>query len=144
MSLLSEADDRAIRDAVKLTTDTFMVSPVTYKKSGGALDEWEEDKEAEEFTDINLLALEEYKPEDVKEGLEGNLDLNDVKLTLNVEDLEALDLIEANYKHKFTAEADYFELKGQLYRVTDIYYDGPLSDKPVLLIITGKLSDKVM
>lgn len=145
MSLLSPDQDREIRNAVKLATDTFMVSPVAYKRSTGDLDMWEEDRSTETFITHNLSGLESYPKNDsnkVKEAREGNLDLNDVELTFNLEDLEALDLIDAQYKHKFTAEADYFVLKGQTYRVTDIRYDGALSAKPVLLIISGKLSDK--
>lgn len=145
MGLLSEADYRVIRDAVKLTTDTFMRSDVAYKQSSGALDRWEEDKSAETFITHNFKALEEYpklSTNAVNEDVNGNLDLNEVRLTVNLEDLEDMGLIDADYKHMFTAETDYFTLKGQLYRVTDIYTDGPLSEKPVLLIITGKLADK--
>lgn len=144
MSLLSAADKREIRDAIKLTTDTFMVSPVLYYRSIGSIDRFEEDSANETFESIEMKVLEEYPSNvgnEVVESLEGSIDFNDVVLTLNLEDAQELGIINTDYSNTLNPEADYFKLKRRIYEVTDVVYDGPLSEKPALLIIKGKLSD---
>ena len=38
--VLSTTDEQKIRDAVRLVTDSFMVTPVTYYYAGESLDRW--------------------------------------------------------------------------------------------------------
>lgn len=145
MSLLRPEDYLQIREAVKSVTDTFMVSPVVYHLSqGDSTDRWQEDKITEKFSNYLLSALVEYDTADtdeVKMHKEGAKDYDHVTITVNVEDIEPLGLVNSENDLIFTREADYFTLKGKVYRLTDAYLDGALEDKQVLSVIKGKLSD---
>ena len=144
MSLLSDADKLAVLAAVKSATDTFMVTPVTYYQSAPTIDRYEEDNESENFVPKNLSGLvESPKSEEVKEAMEGSVDMMDVMVTFNVEDLITAELIDTQTNnHKIVAEKDYFKAKGVTYKITDVYFDGPLQDQNVLLVIEGKITQK--
>lgn len=146
MDLLTEAERREFRDAVKDVTDTFMKSPVVYKLFDEALDRFEEDRLAT-YTDYNIVGLEEAlqaTSDYMKEFThEGSRDDGDKKLSFNLEDLELVSLINPDFSPKFKLECDYFILKGEVYKVIDVYLDGPLTDKNCLVVVVGKLSDKV-
>jgi len=142
--LLSEAEKREIRDAVKDVTDTFMVTPILYHASGSSLEVWAEDKKDEVFTTYLLSALAEPNEGAVKDAisrtLQGATDWADVTLTFNLEDLQSFGLVDANLKSTFIAETDYFTWKNTVYNVLDVSYDGPLDAKEVLIKITGKIT----
>jgi len=146
MDLLSDAERSDIRNAVKDLTDTFAKSPVTYKFFTEALDRFEEDR-TPVYVTYNLMALEEASQSTtdyMKEfNHEGSRDDGDVKLTFNLEDLDAQGLIATDWGHKLQIESDYFILKGKVHKVIDVYLDGPLTDKNCLVIVVGKLADKV-
>lgn len=138
--LLSEAEEAEARAAIQSVTDTFFLTPITYKLAISTFDRFEEDRKAT-YTDYALKGLEEYKAADMKEEIVGSKDFNDVKITFNIDDLIVKSLITAEFGHKFTVEKDYFILKSQTYRVTDIHFDGPLSSKSCLVIMYGKLCE---
>lgn len=142
MSLLSPEDHAEIRAALKLTTDTFMVTPVFYKKKVAVLDRFEEDREAQYLT-YDLSGLVEPVKRDIKEELDGSKDFEDCMITFNMEDLQVAGLINSSFALDCDPEADYFITRGQTYRLTDAYTEGPLSAKDCLVIIKGKLSEKI-
>lgn len=139
--LLSQAEEDEARAAIKLVTDTFMVTPIVYKMQVAVLDRFEEDRNGD-FQTYNLSGLVEPVKKEIEEETEGSKDFADTMITFNLEDLQAQDLITPEFGLKFTAEQDYFISKGRTYRVTDAYTDGPLSAKDCLVIIKGKLSEK--
>ena len=125
MKLLSEFDDREIRDAIQLLADTFFDTPITYYKWLDSLDGWNEDKEGQNFEPLQMKALVEYSNIDEnKEQSEGSRNLDMVKITFNLEDLERMEekIILSDFTHTLNAEKDYFRCKGRVYKVTDIYY----------------------
>lgn len=145
--LLSEFDDREIRDAIQLLADTFFDTPITYYKWNSTLDGWNEDKEDQNFESLQMKALVEYsKADDNKEQQEGSRNLDEVQLTLNIEDLERMEekIILDDFTHTLSADKDYFLCKGKTYKVIDIYYDAPLSKKDVLLIVKGRISTRII
>lgn len=141
MALLGNNQKRQIRDAIKLVTDTFMVTPILYHFAGTRFDRWNEDQNEQSYFSIELNALVEYgQTLELKPNLQGTEDNLDIKLTFNLEDLESKNLITSDFKWKGNQIKDYFSVKGQLYRITDLYYDGPLDSKDVLLIVEGVIS----
>ena len=149
-SLLSESDKRSFRDAIRLVTDTFMVTPVSYYLGGDSIDRWNEDRRDTKFRKVVLDALVEYSKSDkLKETLQGSVDATEVMLTFNLEYLQELELIaeseDSQLRVIFDADRDYFKLKDSVYEVIDVYYDGPLDSKEVLVIVKGKLyKDTIM
>ena len=141
MALLGNNQRRQIRDAIKLVTDTFMVTPILYHFAGSRFDRWNEDQTEQSYFSIELNALVEYgQTLELKPNLQGTEDNLDIKLTFNLEDLESKNLITSDFKWKGNQTKDYFSVKGQLYRISDLYYDGPLDSKDVLLIVEGIIS----
>lgn len=149
MSLLSEFDKREIRDAIKSVTDTFMLTPIAYHIAVEDLQVWGEDKRNASYQTINLAALvEDPKDKDILAMVnsspeDGTFDYGDVQLTFNLEDLQALGLIAADFSFKMKAVEDYFTLRGILHKVIDIWYDGPLDAKNVLVLVSGRISQEV-
>lgn len=144
--LLSVFDDRQIRDAIQMLADTFFDTPIVYYKWVKSLDGWNEDKDDQKFEHLQMKALVEYsKSDDNKEQTEGSRNLDEVQLTLNLEDLERMPekIILDDFTHTLNSEKDYFLCKGRVYKVTDIYYDAPLSKKDVLLVVKGRISTRM-
>lgn len=141
-SLLSPEDHAEIRAALMLVTDTFMVTPVLYKKHVAVLDRFEEDREAQYLT-YNLLGLVEPVKRDIEEALSGSKDFEECMISFNLEDIQVAGLINSVFALDCDPETDYFITRGQTYRLTDAYTEGPLSAKDCLVIIKGKLSEKV-
>lgn len=139
MSLLSSKDKAEIRAAAKLVTDTFMVTPVVYELHAKAIDRWGEGETTK--TIKNFSALVETPKGDMVETPDGSIDMGDVKLTVNLEDLEAIGMITADYDLSLVIERDYFTTRGRKYKVTDAYPEGPLDSKNVLVCIHGKLDE---
>jgi len=143
MSLLSAADKAEIRAAIKLVTDTFFVTPVIYKRIGNSLDRFSEDRPDRFQPPIALMALVEYPSGSgdwAKELVDGAIDQAHIKVTLNLEDLILLGLVNViNYTHVFVSGSDEFTTQGHTYRVLYAGYDGPLDQKNVLVVIYGEL-----
>lgn len=145
-SLLTPQQRADIRAALKDVTDTFMVTPVTYEVHGESMDQFNEDRTDEQVTEYDLLGLTEYstssqssKGGDIKEEVGGAIDTSDIKVTFNLEDLEAVSgLINADHQAIFNMTKDYFTTKGIRYKVTYIQYEGPLDEKDCLLILYGR------
>jgi len=140
-SLLSAGQKARIRKVIRDVTDTFMVTPITYHISSTQFDRWNEDQEGQIYVDANFNVLEEAITDDneIVRSPQGNQDLAEVKLTANLEDLQDRSLITSDFKTIFNAAKDFFTLRGQVYKVIDIYADGPLDEKNVLVIIEGAL-----
>lgn len=139
--LLSAQEEQEIRDAVKSVTDTFMRTSVTYKMYGDSLDRFQEDRKRTQTKDEYILpCLVEYKEADDAERIEGATQQNKVKLTVNMDDLEALHLVSApKWTVPFNSTKDYFICQGKQYKVDYIGYDGALNTKQCLCIIVGVL-----
>ena len=145
MSLLSQKDKDSICQAVKLVTDTFMTTDVEYFMEVGSLDIWQEDKADTKFVRAILKCLVEYEKDEIKESVQGNEETQTLVLTMNVEDLKSRELIDSSDIPKLKAETDYFRLKNISYKVTDVYFDGPLDSQNILLIVKGRVfKDTVM
>lgn len=142
--LLTVGDDREIRDAVQLLADTFFDTPVEYYKFIPSLDAYNEDKPEQQFKLYTLKALAEYSTlEQNKDDASGQRNMNEIKLTFNLEDLERqVSLINADFTHNLVTETDYFKCKGRIYKTENIYYDGPLSRKDVLILVEGRITEK--
>lgn len=138
MGLLSEQEKREIRDAVRLVTDTFMVTPIVYCIAGYTKDRWGEDQADRQYYGMNLEVLREDESNEILESLQGAEDAHKVKLTLNLEYLQEKGLITPDFKVKFNDTEDFFVLKGEEYKVIDVSYDGPLDSKDVLVVVTGE------
>ena len=136
--LLSDADRRSIRDAIRLVTDTFMVTPINYYIGYDSLDRWQEDRADKKFYSIVIDALKEDKIDDIVESLQGSSDEQTTQLTFNLEYLDEMGLCTTNHRVIFSSTKDYFNWKGIMYKVTDVYYDGPLDSKDVLVIVRGE------
>lgn len=144
MGLLTAAEEAEARAAIKSVTDTFMITSVTYHKAGESLDRFQEDRKNQSFTDYTLPCLVEYKKDKIKEGQEGAVRDFDVMLTINIDDLIALNLASSpNYTVPFNAAKDYFTCRGIKYKVQFVGYDGPLSTKQCLVLIEGVENIKV-
>lgn len=143
--LFTATEEREIRDAIKAVTDTFCDTPILYKLHKVADSRFQEDRKPT-FDDYSLLALVEAgqasQGGEAKESSAGSRDDDTVQLMFNLEDLETAGLINVDFSHKLQTEKDYFVYLEKNYRVTDVYFDGPLSRKNVLLIVKGKRTDQ--
>lgn len=141
-SLLSSGQKAQIRKAIRDVTDTFMVTPVTYHIAGEKFDRFSEDNEEQTYYSVLMNCLVEAITTDneIERSRQGDRDLNEIKLTINLEDMQDLGVITSDYKHIFNPTQDFFTHKGLTYKVIDIYYDGPLDEKDVLVVIEGELS----
>jgi hypothetical protein len=139
MDLLSAAQRLQIRLALKDVTDTFMKTPISYTLVGQTFDRFMENGESASTT-VELLGMVEFMDEnrdhnEVTEG--GSTNTGRVKATLNLEDLEALDLITPEYTFIGNTAVDYFTTQNEDYKVEHIMYDGALDQKNVLVVIYG-------
>lgn len=143
--LLSPQEEREIRDAVRLVTDTFARTAILYHIGTDSLDRWQEDRADKLFYSIQIEALVE-NVESVTQRLQessgGYLGTHSVKLTFNLEYLQEKGLIDGDYKVRFNSTKDFFTLKGEIYQVKNVSYDGPLSAKDVLVIVQGDIMER--
>ena len=137
-SLLSAQDDRDIRDAIRLVTDTFADTTLTYYIGLDSMDRWQEDRRNKEFKSIDIKALKTDKGTKIEEELLGASDTANITLMFNLEYLEGLQLIRPDFTAKFDATKDFFVMKSEVYKVTSVSYDGPLSRKDVLVMVQGR------
>ena len=140
--LLTPAEFREIRDAIRLVTDTFAKTPVLYHIGVDSLDRWQEDRADKLFYSIQLEALVESEPQTVQDSAGGYLDVQRVKLTFNLEYLQEMGLIESDFKVRFNDTKDFFTLKGEMYQVKNVSYDGPLSEQDVLVVVQGEKMER--
>lgn len=141
MKLLSDADKLAIRKAIGDLSETFFVTPIFYHYAGDSVDVWNEDRGDQSYYTIQLSAMTEYgATEDIELDKDGSKDYEQVTLTFNLEDLEKVGFVDSTYKHLFGQETDYFTCRGKVYKVTDIWYDGPLDSKNALILMRGRLT----
>ena len=138
MSLLSAAEKAEIRADIKLVTDTFYVTPVTWRQYTQSMARYNEDRDESRWTEHSLLCLAEYPTEKVKQSLAGGFDGADVKVTFNMQDLQTAGHINADDLVKFSETKDEFVVNGELFKVSAISYDGPLDKLNVLCVITGE------
>jgi hypothetical protein len=142
MALIPVNQLNDIRAAIKTVTDQFMDSPVTYLKVLGSVDRFQEDR-PRSTTTYNLKGLAEYEPTKSSKTPVGKEDSSEVKVTFNLEDLTTAGLIDANYSPRMEQDKDTFTVHGVSYRVTAVYTDGPLTNKPVLVVIHGERIEKI-
>lgn len=140
--LLSASDDREIRDAIRLVTETFMVTPIVYHIGVDSLDKWQEDREDKLFYSIGLKCLKENTETPVDESSRGYLDSSHITLTFNLEYLQEKGLITDDFKVRFNDTKDFLTLKGELYQVKSVSYDGPLSEKDILVVVKAEKMER--
>lgn len=142
VGLLSAAEIAEIRGAVKSVTDTFMVTPIVYYRQMGMNDANMEDNIEEAFKIYEFNALVEFdtgtEEAELKKFNEGTFDFGDIKLTANIEDFDAIDLMDNEWMPRNSVENDYFLCMGKLYKVLDTALDGPLEQKQVLVMFSGE------
>lgn len=146
MGLLSAAELAEIRDAVKSVTDTFMITPIEYYKHVSMTDPNMEDNIEEAFKKYQFNAMAEYpagiEANEMQKYNEGNFDFGDIMLTMNIEDMQTVGLIDNDLMPSNSTEMDYFKCQGKLYKVLDTALDGPLETKQVLVLMSGELYTK--
>lgn len=140
MSLLSNSDKNEIRNAIRSVTDTFAITPVTYYIGGDSVDKWQEDKATKYYYEAELEALREDDGTAIDEAPEGSENLKLITLTFNLDYLQEKGLISSDYLSAFDSTKDYFKVKGRVFKVNEVKYDGPLSEKDVLVIVKGELN----
>lgn len=137
MGLLNTNTKNKIRSAIKLVTDTFMVTPIDYIQKGTSVDLYQEDNQSID-TVHELNGLVEYPDSEIKTSEVGSQEPFDVKITFNFQDLKTLGLIDTvTKKSKFNAATDHVRVKYELYKVTYVGYDGPLDEEECLIIVLG-------
>lgn len=147
--LLSPQQILDIRGAIKLVTDTFMVSPVTYKRMGTSMDGFEEDRIGREMYRYELLGLVEYPTRSVQEETGWAIDKARIKITFSVDELYKVGrlnplqvkIINDNNTHSLKDTEDYMIVNSTEYEVSYVMFDGPLEPKNVLLIVYGNIQE---
>lgn len=137
MDLLSAGDRLEIRAAIQDVTDTFMKTDVVYYSGQDSIDIWQEDRGDMVFTAYALKGLVEYVGTLIDEEPYGNDNPENIMITFNMADVDVAGALTPDYKTKFEIEKDYVKFKEQAYRITAVYYDGPLDEKDILLVIKG-------
>jgi hypothetical protein len=131
-----------IYEALENVKDTFFQVPCAYKLAGqDAVSDWMEDLDRDggkTYTDYTLNVLLEQGDKQLQESQSGVLDENEAQITVFVSDLVALGLWSVSSgTHILSAEQDYFFVKSERYRVTNIKMDGFFESAPQLVVITG-------
>lgn len=144
MSLLTNQQKLDIRNAIKLVTDTFFVTPVEYRHIGASIDRFQEDRGDRLKATYNLKAMVEYPTGSVKEETGGAIDTASVKVTFNMDDLTQVSgLVDANYQVIFSPTKDYMLINGVLYQNKYVMYDGALEQKNVLVIVYADIKEDI-
>lgn len=147
MSLLRPSDITNILGAIKLVTDQFFVTPVTYKLGIDSTDRWQEDRKDKLYTIFNLMALKESQeglPSISEKTAQGDSNNNRITLTFNLEDLIAVGgIVDSTTKEViFNQNKDYVIVHNVTYKVDSVKYDGPLTAQNVLVIVEGYTTEK--
>lgn len=141
--ILSAADDREIRDAIKLVSNSFMVTPITYCVGIDVVDRFGEDNDSKIFYAIDFGVLKESDPssvDNVEVDSKGSVDGVKYVLTANKEDLYDLGLLYDDYTLKINPTNDFVIIYGEVYSIRNMQNDGPLSEKDLLLVMKVKRS----
>lgn len=133
-SLISDIEFQNIRNDIKLVTETFFTTPVTYNKYVGALDRWGENN-TPKFNDISLLCLYEDSGKEIDELLAGSMSKHGVKLSFNFDDLKSLGLTDSNHNVLFNDTTDFVTVHNKKYKIKKVVYDGPLQPDCVIISI---------
>lgn len=140
-TLLSPAEIAEARDAMRLVTDQFFITPFVYKVCIDKLNRFGENGVASKVTKAyNLVCMDEYpisKDSYKKVWTDGSEDYADVKLSFNMDYLTEQGLVNGDNSIPFSIN-DKFVLKGESYNIVMIRYDGPLDLRPVLAIVYGE------
>jgi hypothetical protein len=122
MLILNEQDKLELRGVVRMVTNNFFVTPVSYQLGAEKLSRFNEDGDNYTHDTYNLNGMVTYgKSGGVNFSMQGAVDKSGVTVSLNVEDLITLGL------------------NGQRYKVKDVSEDGPLDRQNILVIVTGEL-----
>jgi hypothetical protein len=139
MKLITDAEFRKIRSALHDVTDTFFVTPIIYRMSIESIDRFNEDREDTVYHDYNLLSMVEYNTFDRnrdKGHITGKEDRSEIKVSFNYDDLEAAGLTNPLTNGViFNGQKDKIIVRGILYHVVQVNYDGPLEDRNVLIVV---------
>ena len=140
MDLLTNEDRLEFKAAIKDVTDTFGKTEITYYRSKGSLDIYQEDQVSTVLISYALLAIaEEQKNEANTESKGGNWNFDKVLLTFNSKDLQAVELVSVDgTTHSLKSEVDYFDYQGQCFKVDEVRFDGAVDEAPVLVLVMGK------
>lgn len=149
MPLLSPAQINQVKNAVALVTDQFFTSEVAYQRRGMSFDVYQEDRPNQATTTWNFNALVTpvaTERTEAERETHGAREMNEVVLTVNMKDLEAIEGIvnPTTWEINMDATKDYFTLNGssQLYRVLRVTKHGPLEKRDVLVKIYGRVEEK--
>ena len=128
--------------ALEDVKDTFFKVPCAYSLAGpDAINDFMEDLDREggkSYTTYMLNVLLEQGNKQLQETQAGVLDENEAQITVFVSDLIELQLWSIPAAtHLLKTEQDYFSVKDEKYRVTNIKMDGFFEETPRLVIITG-------
>lgn len=137
MSLLSSAQKANIRSKIKEVTDTFFVTDLIYHFGYESLDRFQEDRGDMAYYSLPIQGFAENgsNENEIIERLQGIEDLHRMIFSFNITDLKALNLIDLDIKWVGNIDRDYITHKGDLYRIKDVKYDGPLDEEEILLVI---------
>jgi len=145
MSLLSEKQKTDILGAIKMVTDTFFVTPVTFHHSTKGFDRFNETFSGTE-ENITVNCLVEYPSSGANttevEGAAQEVDYA-VKVSMNYADAKEQGLHNEDDFTILSSTDDYFTTNGVKYKIKQVYLDGPLQKENVLLIVLGEKDNKV-
>jgi hypothetical protein len=124
MKLITDAEFRKIRSALHDVTDTFFVTPIIYRMSIESIDRFNEDRE------------DTFDRNRDKGHITGKEDRSEIKVSFNYDDLEAAGLTNPLTNGViFNGQKDKIIVRGILYHVVQVNYDGPLEDRNVLIVV---------
>lgn len=142
--LIDAATHLKIRAAMQDVVDTFMNTEITYYLSGTVVDDFMEDLNDKSYTQHVLKGLVEYTDKDSSKTQTMNAGVVDkahVKVTLGLDDLDALGLIYEN-RPIFNKEDDYMLINGEKFTVIFSDPEGAFEAKNVLVILYGERDEK--
>ena len=149
MPLLNATQINQVKAAVALVTDQFFTGEVAYQRRGMSFDLYQEDRTSQAVTTWNFNALVTpvaTERTEAERETHGAREMNEVILTVNMKDLEAIGGIvnTSTWEINMDATKDYFTLNGSthLYRVLRITKHGPLEKRDVLVKIYGRIEEK--
>lgn len=140
-SLLTNQQKLDIRLAIKSVTDTFFVTPITYRLAQDSIDRFNEDRPDMVYQNYALLGMVEFPKDKVEQTVQGALNNADVDVSFNLEDLQTAGLIDGQFKFLGNPAKDYMTINGLTYKLSYLKYDGPLDQKNCLVIIGGDLQE---
>lgn len=138
MDLLSAADRLEIRAALQDVIDTFHKTTVSYYLAGSYQSDFMEDQETKQYTLYEFPAYVEYPKTMKEETVEGAYDGQDVWVQVGLDNLQALNLIDAEFQPLFRPELDYMLINGARFNITSCKTEGAFEKENILVILTGR------